>query len=124
VTLSKLLSEAPELPHDRPIVFVCRVAAQHTGGLSGPEPGHDEWLCCKWMLAWEAATCCAVDDFTEPEGEAMNKDNPQSGLGPGASYEAAALALVVGWAWRARKATTMRHSHVPGPEYLDIMAAS
>jgi SulP family sulfate permease len=68
VPLSTLLGEAPELPHDRPIVFVCR------GGRRSARAAHlvrsqgykEVAVLQGGMLAWEAANLlAAVDEYTE-----------------------------------------------------------
>jgi SulP family sulfate permease len=68
VPLSRLLSEAPELPHDRSIVFVCRGGRRSARAAHLVQSqGYEEVAVLEGgMLAWEAANLlAAVDEFTE-----------------------------------------------------------
>jgi SulP family sulfate permease len=68
VSLSRLLSEAPELPHDRPIIFVCRGGRRSTRAAHLVQSqGYDDVAVLQGgMLAWEAANLlAAVGEYTE-----------------------------------------------------------
>jgi SulP family sulfate permease len=68
VPLSRLLSEVPELPYDRPLVFVCRSGRRSTRAahLARRQGLEDVAVLQGGMLAWEAANLlAAVGEFTE-----------------------------------------------------------
>jgi SulP family sulfate permease len=68
VPLSRLLCEAPELPHDRPIVFVCRGGRRSTrAAYLVQSQGYEEVAVLQGgMLAWEAASLlAAVEECAE-----------------------------------------------------------
>ena len=64
MSLSRLLCEAPELPHDRPIVFVCRGGRRSTRAahLVRSQGYEDVAVLRGGMLAWEAANLLAAVD--------------------------------------------------------------
>jgi len=68
VPLSRLLGQAPELPHDRPLVFVCRGGRRSTRAAHHVRSqGYDDVAVLQGgMLAWEAANLlAAVDECTD-----------------------------------------------------------